>query len=176
MPSETLTILGVDPGSRITGFGVIKMDAGRSVHVDSGTIPLADLPMPERLGKIFRVLSSIILQHPPDEVAIERVFMHRNADSALKLGQARGAAIVACANVDLPVYEYSATQIKQAIVGRGHADKEQVKHMIKALLCLPKLPPADAADALATAICHGHTQLGLRGLSGATSARGGRSR
>lgn len=159
-----ITILGIDPGSRITGYGVVAMDGPRAVHLASGCIKVAELDVPNRLRTIFDELSAVIEAHPPDHAVIEKIFMSRNPDSALKLGQARGAAIVACARLDLPVYEYSATQIKQAIVGRGHAGKQQVQHMIKALLCLAKAPAADAADALAAAICHGNTQYGLRGI------------
>lgn len=175
-----ITILGIDPGSRITGYGVVRMDGAHAVHVDSGCIRVAHLGVPERLKRIFDELSDVVTAHRPDQVAIERIFMSRNADSALKLGQARGTAIVACAQKMLPIFEYSATQIKQAIVGHGHAGKQQVQHMVKALLCLPDTPTADAADALAAALCHGNTQYGLRGIEaaqgGVRTARGGRLR
>jgi len=168
-----ITILGIDPGSRVTGYGVVRMDGPRAVHVVSGCIKVADLEVPERLRTIFRALRDIVAIHAPDHAVIEKIFMSRNADSALKLGQARGTAIVACAELDLPVFEYSATQIKQAVVGRGHAGKQQVQHMIKALLCLQEEPPADAADALAAALCHGHTHFSMRAIRSARTARRG---
>jgi crossover junction endodeoxyribonuclease RuvC len=171
-----ITILGIDPGSRVTGYGVVRMDGLRAVHINSGCIRVAELDVPARLKQIFNELSNVVRAHEPDQAVIEKIFMSRNPDSALKLGQARGAAIVACAQMELPVFEYSATQIKQAIVGRGHADKKQVQHMIQALLCLPTKPAADEADALACALCHGNTQYGLRGIQLANSARGGRLR
>ncbi len=170
------TILGIDPGSRITGYGVVRMDGPHAVYLASGHIRVAEFDMPERLKRIFNELTTVIDEYLPDHAAIEKIFMSRNADSALKLGQARGTAIVACAHKDLPVFEYSATQIKQAIVGRGHATKQQVQHMIKVLLCLPDAPGADAADALGTALCHGHTQYGLRGIQAAATMRAGRLR
>jgi crossover junction endodeoxyribonuclease RuvC len=166
-----ITILGIDPGSRVTGYGVVRMDGPRAVYVASGCVRVAQLGVPERLKQIFDELSEVIIAHRPDQVAIEKIFMSRNADSALKLGQARGTAIVACAQMTLPIFEYSATQIKNAIVGRGHAGKRQVQHMIKALLCLRDTPAADAADALATALCHGNTQYGLRGIQAAQGVK-----
>jgi crossover junction endodeoxyribonuclease RuvC len=137
------------------------MDGPRAVHIASGCIKVAELEVPARLRTIFRELREVVATYTPDHAVIEKIFMSRNADSALKLGQARGTCIVACAELDLPVFEYSANQIKQAVVGRGHAGKQQVQHMIKALLCLPGAPPADAADALAAALCHGNTHFGL---------------
>jgi len=169
-----ITILGIDPGSRITGYGVVRMDGRRTVHLDSGCIRVAALDIPARLKQIFEELSKVVATHEPDHAVIEKIFMSRNPDSALKLGQARGIAIVTCSLANLSVFEYSATQIKQAIVGRGHAEKTQVQHMVKALLCLPEKPAADAADALAAALCHGNTQFGLRGIQLAKAARGGR--
>lgn len=171
-----ITILGIDPGSRVTGYGVVRMDGLRAIHIDSGCIRVAELDVPARLKQIFEELSQVVSAHKPDHAVIEKIFMSRNPDSALKLGQARGSAIVACAVMKIPIFEYSATQIKQAIVGRGHAEKKQVQHMIKALLCMPDKPAADAADALACALCHGNTQYGLRGIQVAKSARGGRFR
>jgi len=174
-----ITILGIDPGSRVTGYGVVRMDGPRAVHIANGCIRIAELSVPERLKQIFDGLSEIVVTYQPDEVAIEKIFMSRNPDSALKLGQARGAAIVAVAKMMLPLFEYSATQVKQAIVGRGHAGKHQVKHMVKALLHLPDTPATDAADALATALCHGNTQCGLRRIRAAqtvTTVRAGRRR
>jgi crossover junction endodeoxyribonuclease RuvC len=171
-----MTILGVDPGSRITGYGVIQISGTRAIHIDSGCIRVAELEVPERLKEIFDALTNIITACKPDQAAIEKIFMSRNPDSALKLGQARGTAIVACAKMALPVYEYSATQIKQAVVGRGHADKQQVQHMMKVLLNLDSMPSPDAADALAAALCHGNTQSGLLAIQGAKTVRAGRAR
>ena len=169
-----ITILGIDPGSRVTGYGVVCMDGARAVHVASGAIAVATLDVPDRLKKIFDELSAVIARYEPQHGVVERIFMSRNPDSALKLGQARGTAIVALANASVPVYEYSANEIKQAVVGRGHAGKQQVQHMVKALLCLPESPGPDAADALAAALCHGHTQYGLRGIETARFVRRGR--
>ena len=158
-------ILGIDPGSRITGYGLVAMEKNRSRHVASGTVTVGELSFDARLRAIFEALTALIREHRPDEVAIEKVFMNRNADSALKLGQARGAAIVAAALCDLAVHEYSPNEIKLAVVGRGHAAKEQVQHMIKALLALDATPAADAADALAVALCHGHTRQSLHAIA-----------
>ena len=152
------TILGIDPGSRITGYGVIRSDGQRHVYVTSGKIILNAEDLPAKLLQIFQQISLIAQEFQPTESAIEQVFMARNANSALKLGQARGAAIVALTNYGLPVAEYSARSVKQAVVGYGAADKLQVQHMIKLLLNLVKAPPADAADALAIAICHAHSR------------------
>ena len=147
-------ILGIDPGSRITGFGIIEISQQNSKYITSGCINIKPTSMPLRLQEIYTGLNQIIQQYQPNISVIEQVFMHRNAASALKLGQARGAAIVACVQNGLPVYEYAPTQIKQAVVGKGHADKIQVQHMVKVLLSLPNSPQSDAADALAVAICH----------------------
>ncbi|CAM3907755.1 crossover junction endodeoxyribonuclease RuvC [Rheinheimera salexigens] len=160
-------ILGIDPGSRITGYGVVRQVGNQFSYVASGCIRLktTDL-LPERLLDIFNGVSEIIQQTQPTIFAIEQVFMARNPDSALKLGQARGAAIVAAKNAGLEVYEYSARQVKQAVVGTGAADKAQVQHMVRTLLKLAANPQADAADALAVAMCHGHTQQSLISLAG----------
>ncbi|GIU16174.1 MULTISPECIES: crossover junction endodeoxyribonuclease RuvC [unclassified Shewanella] len=164
-------ILGVDPGSRITGYGVIKCVGRQQVYVGSGCIRTSSDELPLRLKQIFDGLSEIIRQYQPDEFAIERVFMAKNADSALKLGQARGAAIVAATAANLPVAEYSATQIKSAVVGTGRAQKSQVQHMIQQLLKLPSAPQADAADALGVAVCHYHTSQSLVALGGRANVR-----
>ncbi|ROO25869.1 Holliday junction resolvase [Salinisphaera orenii MK-B5] len=148
-------ILGIDPGSTITGYAVIEGDASLSARViDCIRLPRTDFPT--RLGLIFSGLSDVIAAHQPDEMAIEDVFVSRNAASALKLGQARGAAICAAAARGLAVSEYTATQVKQAIVGRGHADKVQIQHMIGMLLGVRGPLQADAADAAAVAVCHAH--------------------
>ncbi|MDX9873512.1 MAG: crossover junction endodeoxyribonuclease RuvC [Spongiibacteraceae bacterium] len=164
-------ILGVDPGSRKTGFGLIASVAGRHRYIASGVIRIPDVAFPERLKIIFDSLTEVIDLHRPVQVAIEEVFMARSAGSALKLGQARGAAMVACAQRELAVAEYTARQIKQAVTGTGAATKEQVQHMVTTLLKLPATPQEDAADALAAAICHAHTRQGLQGLVGQLPAR-----
>jgi crossover junction endodeoxyribonuclease RuvC len=150
-----MRVLGIDPGSRITGYGLVEQDGSRLVHVDNGAIftdSAADFP--GRLKQIFDGLSAVIAEFRPDQVAIENIFFSTNAQSALKLGQARGAAIVAAVHAGLPVAEYSALQVKQAVVGRGKAEKGQVQKMLKALLGLPETAQADASDALAVAVCH----------------------
>jgi crossover junction endodeoxyribonuclease RuvC len=152
------------------------MTGTRAVHLASGCIRIAELDVPDRLKTIFDELTKVINEHEPNHASIEKIFMSRNPDSALKLGQARGAAIVACAKMALPVFEYSATQIKQAVVGRGHAGKQQVQHMIKVLLSLDSEVQSDAADALAAAMCHGNTQFGMASISAAKTARRGRVR
>jgi len=152
-----MRILGIDPGSRLTGFGVVQiLSNGKVSYVASGVIKVPLVDLAERLRVIYEGVSEIITRYRPESVAVEKVFMARNADSALKLGQARAAAVLAAANQLLPVSEYTALQIKQAAVGKGHAHKDQIKHMVKHLLSLSGTPPADAADALACAICHGH--------------------
>lgn len=162
-------ILGIDPGSRITGYGVIKQVGSKYEYLGSGCIRLQSKTLPERLQQIHTGVTQIIQQFNPSLFAIEQVFMARNPDSALKLGQARGAAIVAATNQNLPVAEYSARQIKQAVVGKGSADKAQVQHMVTHLLKLPATPQADAADALAVALCHSHTQQSLIKMAGQAS-------
>jgi len=148
-------ILGIDPGSTITGFSVIEGGATPSLCViDCIRLPRIDFPA--RLGLIFERLTEIIIEYQPDQMAIENVFVSRNAASALKLGQARGAAICAAAARHIPVSEYTPTQVKQAIVGRGHADKQQVQHMVGMLLGIAGPLQADAADAAGVAICHAH--------------------
>ncbi|MGK0296556.1 MAG: crossover junction endodeoxyribonuclease RuvC [Gammaproteobacteria bacterium] len=167
-------ILGIDPGSRITGYGIIEMNGNYAKHLTHGVIRLQTTDISEKLQFLFRRLTAIIHEFHPQEVSIEKVFLHKNADSALKLGQARGCAITACAEMELPVYEYTANQVKQATVGKGHAAKEQVQHMIKILLCLDTIPQVDAADGLAIALCHGHSREGLLRMSGVTGISRGR--
>jgi len=153
-----MIILGVDPGSRITGYGIISKQGNRLVHLDNGAIYTQSAKdFPQRLAKIYSGLSLVIDQFKPDAVAVENVFLAKNAQSALKLGQARGAAIVAAVSVGLPVFEYTAMQVKQAVVGTGRAEKMQVQQMIKALLNLPEIAQEDASDSLAVAICHAHS-------------------
>ncbi|MFV3403315.1 MULTISPECIES: crossover junction endodeoxyribonuclease RuvC [Pseudomonas] len=170
-------ILGIDPGSRITGFGVVRQTARGCEYVASGCIRTGGGELHERLQIVFRGVSEIIRQHGPVTMGIERVFMARNADSALKLGQARGAAIVAAAEAGLEIAEYTASQVKQAVAGTGGANKEQVMMMVMHLLKLTQKPQIDASDALAIALCHAHTRSSLipHGLSTARR-RGGRLR
>jgi len=153
-----MRILGIDPGSRFTGYGVIDVEGDRARLVRQGVIRTGAGEFAERLGVIFEGLRDLIAECRPTEVAIENVFVSRNASSALKLGQARGAAICAAISQGLPVSEYSPRSVKQAIVGRGGADKVQVQHMVCVLLQLDQSPAEDAADALAVALCHQHTQ------------------
>ncbi|MCW8107829.1 crossover junction endodeoxyribonuclease RuvC [Alteromonas ponticola] len=164
-----MVILGIDPGSRVTGYGLIKRQAGKIEYVASGCIRVKGDELAPRLAQIFAGVVEIIRQYQPDEFAIEQVFMAHNPDSALKLGQARGAAIVAATQGELSVAEYSARQIKQAVVGKGSAEKNQVQHMVRHLLNLPGTPQADAADALAVALCHAHTAQSLIKLAGQAS-------
>ena len=152
-------ILGIDPGSRITGYGVIEATPAGSRHVASGSIRVAGESVAERLHFIVDALREVADRYAPGELAIERVFVSRNAESALKLGQARGAALVAVPGI--PVFEYAATRVKQAMTGSGRATKEQVQHMVRVLLSLPETPRPDAADALAVALCHAHRRATL---------------
>lgn len=156
-----IRILGIDPGSLITGWGIIDMDGNRAIHVSSGHLAIKGASLPQRLDAVFQGISALVAEHQPQEVAIEKVFVHRNVDSALKLGQARGAAICGAMQHALTVSEYTPSQIKQATVGKGNAAKAQVQHMVRVLLNLKEAPQADEADALAVAICHGHTRTTL---------------
>jgi crossover junction endodeoxyribonuclease RuvC len=167
-------ILGLDPGSRFCGYGLIKTTGNKLEYLRSGVIKTGAKSFPERLHIIFSNIVEIIEENSPDTAAVEEVFMGKNASSALKLGQARGAAIVACTHFNLSVAEYSATKIKLALVGKGHAEKSQVQHMVKTLLGLNKVPAEDAADALAVAICHANTENTLIRMSGVRSGRRGR--
>ncbi len=159
-----MRVLGIDPGSQITGFGVIDVDGPEFIHVHSGTIHLSAAPLSDRLGRIHNELSEIIADTQPLVMAVEKVFMARNAQSALVLGQARGAAIVAGVGAGLEIAEYTALQIKQAVVGRGNAAKQQVQHMVRALVGLQEPITSDRADALACAICHANTARGRQRL------------
>ncbi len=158
-------ILGIDPGSRITGYGIIDSDGRHSVHITSGCIRLQQDELPQRLGAIFQEITRLIETHHPAEMAIEAVFVSKNANSALKLGQARGAAICAGVVANLPVGEYAPRAIKQAIVGRGGADKTQVQQMVRRLLHLSCALSADQSDALAVALSHAHTETTLNRLA-----------
>jgi len=160
-------ILGIDPGSRVTGYGLVNAVGNRLDYVACGCIRTESPSLPERLQQIFSGLTEVIALHCPQQAAIEEVFMGRNAGAALKLGQARGSAIIACLQHQLPLEEYSARQVKQALVGSGAAEKQQVQHMVKALLRLDEALQEDAADALAVAICHANTQASLVRMAGA---------
>jgi len=154
-------IIGIDPGSRRTGYGVIRLEGNRHIHLASGFIDVSAYPVCERLRKIYLGVQEVIQSYRPQEAAVEQIFMHENPGSALKLGQARGAAIVA---LDVPVSEYSARQVKKSVVGHGAAKKDQVQFMVQRLLNLGNgRLQADAADALAIALCHAHAR-GLRKL------------
>ena len=175
LKSTMTIILGVDPGSRKTGYGVIQHLPSKINYIASGVIRMQTVhTLPERLKTIFTALSEIIESYQPQEMAIENVFMAKNAGGALKLGQARGAAIVAGVSHDLCVAEYDTRKVKQSVVGTGAADKLQVQHMVRTLLKLPQNPQEDAADALAVAICHANTQQHLVRLAGARQFRRGR--
>ena len=149
-----MIILGIDPGSRTTGFGLIENQANRLRYIDSGNIRVSGDSLPQRLGRIFSEIENVIQKHRPQQMSIENVIMARNPDSALKLGQARGAAICAAYQAGLEIAEYAPREIKQAIVGSGAANKEQVQHMVKRLLGIRQQLQADEADGLAIAICH----------------------
>lgn len=151
-----MRILGIDPGSRLTGYGIIETSGRGFNYIASGSIRIEADYFPDRLKQIFDGIVQIVTMYQPEQMAIEQVFMHKNADSALKLGQARGAAICAVQTQGLPVFEYAARQVKQAIVGKGNADKLQVQHMVKILLNIQGSLQIDASDALGIAICHSH--------------------
>lgn len=164
--TTTIRILGIDPGLRITGFGVIDKTGQKLVYVTSGCIKSNENDaLPLRLKTLLDGIGAVIALHKPDEAAIEKVFVNVNPQSTLLLGQARGAAISALVLAALPVAEYTALQVKQAVVGHGKAAKEQVGHMVTRLLQLPGEPSADAADALACAICHAHGGQGLGNIA-----------
>jgi crossover junction endodeoxyribonuclease RuvC len=163
-------VLGLDPGSRSTGFGIIDCTARTEKHVASGCIKTSSGEFAPRLREIYDAVEALVQKYQPQEVAIERVFMHRNPDSALKLGQARGAALCAALINGAAVYEYAPRAIKLAIVGTGAADKGQVAHMIQALLGVHEPMSADASDALAVGLCHGHARRAGHLLVSATQA------
>lgn len=171
-----MRILGIDPGSRLTGFGIITvLRNGKLGYVASGCVRTPKGNLADRLKVIFDGVDEVIRTHQPELIAVEKVFVARNADSALKLGQARGAALCAALQHDLPVSEYTALQIKRAVVGNGRGEKKQVQHMVTALLGLSGAPQADAADALAAAICHAHTAYGLHSLARSMDRKVGRA-
>lgn len=156
--NSSSVILGIDPGSRITGYGVIKVVNKEINYLASGCIRINAKEISQCLQQIYHGIREVMAQFLPNEIAIEQVFMHQNPGSALKLGQARGAAIVAASKDGITVAEYSAKQIKQAVVGYGAAQKEQVQQMVKTLLRLSDVPQTDAADALAVALCHANSK------------------
>jgi crossover junction endodeoxyribonuclease RuvC len=165
----TVRILGIDPGSQATGFGIIDWQHGNVTYVASGAIRTTGAEFPPRLRQIFEGIVELVRQYEPSEVAVERVFMHRNADSALKLGQARGAAICAVFSASPEVFEYAPREVKLAIVGQGGAQKEQVQLMVRTLLKLQGELGPDAADAIGLALCHAYSR-GTRQAIAASSA------
>ncbi len=180
-PPPSIKILGIDPGLRLTGFGVIEKRGEQLFYIASGTINTERVKtderelLPARIKVIVDSLFEVIDSYQPKEVAIEKVFVNINPQSTLLLGQARGAAISAAVIRDLKVAEYTALQVKQSVVGNGHAQKQQVQEMVKRLLALPGLPRPDSADALACAICHAHSEQGLGQLATAGfRVKGGR--
>jgi crossover junction endodeoxyribonuclease RuvC len=167
-------ILGIDPGLRLTGFGVIERGAaGRLAYVASGVIRVPDGELPARLAAIFSQLREVVAEYRPQAAAVERVFVNVNPHTTLLLGQARGAALCALATAGLPVAEYTAVQVKQAVVGHGRATKQQVQAMMVRLLALPGTPSQDAADALACATCHAHGERMAGALLAGSAALAG---
>lgn len=164
---KTVRILGIDPGFQRTGYGIVDVTGNHARHVAHGVIRADGGEVGDRLRRIFSGIEEVIQHWAPMEAAVEKVFVDRNVDSALKLGQARGAAITACALAGLTIHEYSPNQVKLATVGRGHAEKQQVQHMIRVLLCLAERPQTDASDALAVAVCHAHQREGQARLAAA---------
>lgn len=152
-----MRVLGIDPGSRNTGLGVVEKNQNGICSITFRRIRMGSEPLPQRLATIYKGVQEMINEFRPDIVAVEQVFISNNANSALILGQARGSAVCSAVNTQREVFEYSALQIKQAVVGNGNAKKEQVQHMVRVLLGLTKTPTSDEADALACAICHIHT-------------------
>ena len=173
--AEKTRIIGIDPGSRSTGYGVIDSDGLRHIYVTSGYVKITGDALPDRLGMIFEEISIIIEKWQPQTMGIEQVFVNRNVDSALKLGQARGAAICAGTNAKLDVGEYTPRAIKKAVVGNGSADKEQIQQMMKLLLKLDFEPQSDEADGLAIALCHAN-HMHMKTLGIVSRVRGGRWR
>ncbi len=175
--SKPLRILGIDPGSRITGFGVIDWHGREPVYVASGCIKtLPNDELAGRIGMIVRSIGDLVAEYRPNQAAVEQVFVNVNPATTLMLGQARGAAVAALVLRDLPVYEYTALQVKQSVVGQGKAAKEQVQHMVVQMLGLSGTPQADAADGLAVAITHALRSQGLARQLGGLSIKNGRLR
>ncbi len=175
--SKPIRILGIDPGSRITGFGVIDWHGREPVYVASGCIKtLPNDELAGRIGMIVRGIGNLVAEYRPHQAAVEQVFVNVNPAATLMLGQARGAAVAALVLRDLPVYEYTALQVKQSVVGQGKAAKEQVQHMVVQMLGLSGTPQADAADGLAVAITHALRSQGLARQLGGLSMKNGRLR
>ena len=175
--SKPIRILGIDPGSRITGFGVIDWHGREPVYVASGCIKtLPNDELAGRIGMIMRGIGDLVAEYRPNQAAVEQVFVNVNPAATLMLGQARGAAVAALVLRDLPVYEYTALQVKQSVVGQGKAAKEQVQHMVVQMLGLSGTPQADAADGLAVAITHALRSQGLARQLGGLSMKNGRLR
>lgn len=167
-----MRLIGLDPGLRRTGWGVIEVSGNRLTHIANGTVGSdAALSLAERLSQLFDGLAAVIAEHRPDEAAVEETFVNRNPASTLKLGQARGAVLLAPAQSGIHVAEYPANLIKKALVGNGHADKNQIQAMISILLPGAKTAGADAADALAVAICHAHHRTSSAVAAAALEAR-----
>ena len=160
-------VLGIDPGSRVTGYGLIETDGVRSRHLGSGCIRTTSGDFPQRLGEIFTGVRGVLAEWQPQEVAIEQVFVSRNASSALKLGQARGAAISAVVTLGIPIFEYTPAAVKQGLVGNGRAEKEQVLHMVRVILGMQGKMALDESDALAIALCHAHSHATRCQIEGA---------
>ena len=153
-----MKIFGIDPGSRVTGYGLIESNGNHSKYIDSGIIKTSEKIFPERLRIIYTEIQNLVVHHQPDVISIENVFMHKNADSALKLGQAKAAAICGTFKINVSVFEYAAREVKQAVVGTGAAEKEQVQQMVRIILGIKnKELKLDESDALAIAICHAHS-------------------
>ncbi len=154
-----MIVLGIDPGTAITGYGLVREENGQGVAIAYGAITTpSDLPLPERLKLLHRDLGALIEQHQPDQAAVEQLFFNKNVRTALAVGQARGVTLLALAQANLPIYEYTPLEVKQAVTGHGRADKAQVQQMVTLLLSLSKVPrPDDVADALAIALCHLHS-------------------
>jgi crossover junction endodeoxyribonuclease RuvC len=167
VPAGVCRVLGLDPGSQRTGFGIIECHGSEPTHIASGCINVVGNDMVVRLRRIFEGISALVAEHRPDTIAIERVFVHRNPDSALKLGQARGVALCAAAALGAQVHEYAPRAIKRAVTGYGAAEKSQVSRMVCTLLALASTPGVDAADALAVALCHAHARRIIALESGA---------
>ena len=175
--SKPIRILGIDPGSRITGFGVIDWHGREPVYVASGCIKtLPNDELAGRIGMIVRSIGDLVAEYRPNQAAVEQVFVNVNPAATLMLGQARGAAVAALVLRDLPVYEYTALQVKQSVVGQGKAAKEQVQHMVVQMLGLSGTPQTDAADGLAVAITHALRSQGLARQLGGLSIKNGRLR
>jgi crossover junction endodeoxyribonuclease RuvC len=161
-----MRILGIDPGTQITGYGIIDVEGNRLRHVDNGIVKTRTTDtLPRRLKAIYDGLTLILMEFLPEAVAVEQVFLAKNPRAALTLGHARGTAVLSAVNLDIEVHEYSALQVKSAVVGYGHASKQQVQHMVKVLLNLPEVAQEDAADALAVAICHANSRTLKQAIS-----------